>query len=147
MSDRPRPEVNLRAACACGAVIVAVKGPIYSMVMCACEDCQKASGTGHSTVAVTDPRNVAVTGDTRSFSRPAASGATFTRHFCPVCGTPLFGKSSRSPNSTMLPVGLFGAGAGWFAPNQLIFSRSHRDWDRIAEDLPRHATYRERKEG
>ena len=43
----------------------------------------------------------------------------------------------------MLPAGLFGADADWFAPNQLIFARSHRDWDVIAAELPQHATYRD----
>ena len=43
----------------------------------------------------------------------------------------------------MLPAGLFGAAAAdWYRPNQLIFARSHREWDVIAEDLPMHDTYR-----
>ncbi|MDP1731251.1 MAG: GFA family protein [Devosia sp.] len=144
MEKRQRPQVDLKASCACGSVSIAVSGPIHSMFMCSCEDCQKATGSGHSTVAIADPADVAIAGQTRSFARTADSGATFTRYFCPECGTPLFGKSSRAPDAIMLPVGLFGADAQWFAPNQLIFARSHRDWDRIAEDLPRHQTYRER---
>lgn len=144
MEKRPRPRVDLKARCACGAVSVAVSGPIYSMFMCSCEDCQKATGTGHSTVAIANPADVEVVGPTKSFARPADSGATFTRCFCPECGTPLYGKSSRAPDAIMLPVGLFGRETQWFAPNQLIFSRSHREWDRIAEELPRHQTYRER---
>jgi hypothetical protein len=146
MARTPRAAVDLDASCACGAVTVVVHGPIYSMFMCSCEDCQKASGTGHSTVAVTDEAAVTVTGETGSFTRPSDSGATFTRWFCPVCGTPLYGRSSRAPETIMLPVGLFGSRTDWFVPNQLIFARSHRDWDAIADDLPRHATYRERKE-
>jgi hypothetical protein len=145
MEKRPRPRVDLTARCACGAVTITVRGPIYSMFMCSCEDCQKASGTGHSTVAIADPADVTIAGATRSFARPADSGATFTRCFCPQCGTPLYGKSSRAPDAIMLPVGLFGADAQWFAPNQLIFARSHREWDRIAEELPQHQTYRERR--
>jgi hypothetical protein len=145
MEKRQRPRVDLSASCACGSASVAVNGPIRSMFMCSCEDCQKATGTGHATVAIADAADVTVTGRTKSFARPAASGATFTQHFCPECGTPLFGKSSRAPDALMLPVGLFGADARWFVPNQLIFARSHRDWDRIAEDLPQHQTYRERE--
>jgi hypothetical protein len=146
MSERSRPVVDLAASCACGAVTVTVRGTIYSMFMCSCLDCQKASGTGHSTVAIADPASVTITGETRSFTRPSDSGATFTRIFCPVCGTPLGGRSSRAERSVMLPVGLFGNDSAWFAPTQLIFSRTHRDWDSIAADLPRHATYRERKD-
>ena len=144
MVSRSRPEVELSASCACGAVTVGFKGRVLSMFMCSCEDCQRASGTGHSTVALASADDVTVSGETRSFTRPSDSGATFTRHFCPVCGTPLYGKSSRASRLAMLPVGLFGAAnAGWFVPNQLIFARSHREWDLIPDDLPRHATYRE----
>ena len=142
MPGRPKPVVDLLAHCACGAVSVAVKGRIFSMFMCSCEDCQKATGTGHSTVALADPRDVAVTGETRSFARPANSGATFTRSFCPACGTPLYGRSSRAPDAIMLPVGLFGAAATWFVPSRLIFARSHLDWDRLPDDLAQHQTYR-----
>lgn len=147
MENRQRPVVDLEASCACGRVSVAVKGTVYSMFMCACEDCQKASGTGHSTVAVVDPSSVTVMGETRQFDRPANSGATFSRFFCPTCGTPLYGRSSRAERSLMLPVGLFGKDAAFFAPARLIFSRSHREWDAIAEGLPRHDTYPERREG
>lgn len=145
MSTR-RPVVELSASCACGAVSLAISGRVYAMFMCACEDCQKATGSGHSTVALANPADVTVSGEVRAFSRPADSGATFTRHFCPTCGTGLFGKSSRAPNAMMLPVGLFGADAAWFTPSQLIFARSHRTWDEIAAELPRYETYREKGE-
>lgn len=143
MAPRSRPTVDLTAACACGAASVTVRGRIYAMLMCSCEDCQKATGTGHSTVALASARDVTLTGETRAFSRPSDSGATFTRHFCPTCGTGLLGQSSRAPEIRMLPVGVFGADASWFEPNQLIFSRSHRDWDAIASDIERHDTYRD----
>jgi hypothetical protein len=44
----------------------------------------------------------------------------------------------------MLPVGLFGGDAAeWYLPNQLIFARSHRDWDLVPAELPQHQTYRD----
>ena len=75
MAERVRPDIDLTTACACGAVTVAIKGTVYSMFMCSCEDCQKASGTGHSAVFTTDPASLTVTGETRSFTRPSDSGA------------------------------------------------------------------------
>ncbi len=114
------------------------------MLMCACEDCQRATGTGHSTAALIGAKDVTITGEVRSFAVTAASGAIFTRHFCPTCGTPLYGVSGRAPGLIMLSVGLFGAeAANWFRPTQLIFARSHRDWDIVAADIPRHRTYRD----
>src|SRR5687768_9552970 len=77
MGDRVRPIVDLKTTCACGAVSVEVHGRVYSMFLCSCEDCQKATGTGHSAIAIVDPGEVTVSGETRSFARQAASGATF----------------------------------------------------------------------
>ena len=143
MSTSDKPEIDLSANCACGQVALSVRGRIRSMFMCSCEDCQRATGTGHSTVALVRPADVTVIGPTASFARPAHSGATLTRWFCSTCGTPLYAQSSRAPELLMLPVGLFGSNAGWFAPNQLIFARSHHDWDTIPAGLPQHATYRD----
>ncbi len=42
----------------------------------------------------------------------------------------------------MLPIGLFAGNNDWFAPGQLIFARSHQEWDEIAAGLPRHEKYR-----
>lgn len=144
MERVPRPVVDVSARCACGAVDVSFKGKVLSMFLCACEDCQRAGGAGHSAVVLARPDDVTITGATRSFARPANSGAVMTRSFCPECGTPLVGHSSRAPEVLMLPVGLFGAAAAeWYRPGQLIFARSHREWDDIAAELPRHQTYRD----
>jgi hypothetical protein len=143
MERKSRPVVDLTASCACGAVSVHLAGRVYAQFMCSCEDCQRASGGGHTAIMLVDPDDVTVAGPTKSFARPANSGATFTRTFCPECGTPLCGRSSRAPDALMLPVGLFGAAADFFMPSQLIFARSHRDWDVIDPALPQHQTYRD----
>ncbi len=143
MAEPERPLVETEARCACGNVAVAVKGRVRSMLMCACEDCQKATGAGHSAIALFRAADVTLTGETRSFARPSNSGATFTRTFCPNCGTPLLGRSSRAEAITIVPVGLLGGGAGWYRPTQLIFARSHHDWDLVDAALPRWQTYRD----
>lgn len=112
------------------------------MLLCACRDCQQATGSGHASVAVVSEADVAVTGPVKGFSRTAESGATFIRHFCPECGTPLFGRSSRFAGAVMLPVGLFREQSAWFAPGQVIFARTLRSWDNVRPDLPLHDTYR-----
>lgn len=144
MSSPARPSIELETSCACGAVSVRIAGTVKSMFMCACLDCQRASGTGHSAVVAMASGDVTIAGETRSFDRPSASGATMTRWFCPACGTPLLARSSRAPELTLMPAGLF-AGAEWFVPNQLIFARSHHDWDALPGGLPRWQTYREQE--
>lgn len=137
-----RPVIAITAQCACGAVEMSVRGPVVSMLMCSCLDCQKASGGGHANVAAVPAPALSVSGETKSFDRPSDSGATFRRHFCPGCGTPLFGQSSRAPDLRLIAVGFFAGKNDWFAPNQLIFARSHQAWDLIADHLPKHDTYR-----
>ncbi|QQR40302.1 GFA family protein [Devosia rhizoryzae] len=141
----PRPELDLTADCDCGAVTLRVTGKAVSMFQCGCENCQKVSGSGHSSVVLMPAGSVELSGLTKSFERPADSGATFTRHFCPDCGTTILAHSSRAPDLRIVPAGLLAGQNDWFSPNQLIFARSHPDWDNIAEQIPRYDTYRPEK--
>lgn len=146
MSKPDRLIVDVTAACACGAVEMALRGRVMSMLVCSCLDCQRATGTGHSTVALVPAEALTLTGTPANFARSADSGALFTRHFCPACGTPLYGQSSRAPDLRMIPVGFFAGQNQWFDPTQLIFARSQQAWDLVADHLPRHQAYRERNE-
>lgn len=141
----PRPELDLTAHCDCGAVTLQLKGKAVSMFQCGCENCQKVSGSGHSSAVLMPASSTALSGVTKSFERPADSGATFTRHFCPDCGTTMLAHSSRAPDLRIVPTGLLAGHNDWFSPNQLIFARSHPGWDLIAEQIPRHETYRPEK--
>lgn len=142
MPKAEQPELDLAGRCDCGGVTVRISGPPISMFQCACKNCQRVSGGGHSSVVLMPADRVSTTGATQSYERPADSGATFTRHFCPRCGTTVYAESSRAPTIRILPVGVFAGESNWFTPNQLIFARSHADWDLVADHLPRHERYR-----
>lgn len=143
MSKQSHTDLDFNGHCDCGAIVVQAHGRVVSMFLCACENCQRAGGGGHSSVALFHAEAVRVVGATKTYSRPAASGATFTRHFCPECGTTVFAQSSRAPALRIVPVGVFAGDNAWFKPNQLIFSRSHQAWDHVADHLPWHETYRQ----
>ncbi len=142
MHGDPRPELDITGRCDCGAVTLAARGRVASMFLCACENCQRATGTGHAAIVLFPAGSVTIHGALKTYSRPADSGATFTRHFCPACGTTVYAQSSRAPDLFILHVGVFAGDNDWFEPGQLIFARSHQQWDQIAGGLPRHATYR-----
>lgn len=127
--------------CACASVSVAARGRVLSMLVCSCRDCRKATGTGHSGFAIMRREDVTVAGKTRHFSKMAESGSWISRHFCPICGTPVYGVTDRSPALILLPVGLF-QDPDWFAPSQAIFSRTHLAWDTLPEGVPQYETYR-----
>ena len=143
MTKTPMPALDLTATCDCGAVSLHAKGRPISMFQCSCLHCQKASGSGHSSIVLFRQADAELSGLMKTFVRPADSGATFTRHFCPECGTTIFGVSSRAPDLRIVPAGLFAGQNDWYAPNQLIFARSHQAWDMIADHLPKYEQYRE----
>lgn len=142
MLDKISTILDAQGHCDCGAVTISVEGRVVSMFQCACENCQRSTGSGHSSVALFEADSVHVAGNTKTYSRSADSGATFIRHFCPECGGTVHAQSSRAPSLRIIPVGIFAGNNSWFVPNQLIFSRSHMAWDLIADHLPRHETYR-----
>ncbi|GHA14443.1 hypothetical protein GCM10007989_06410 [Devosia pacifica] len=111
------------------------------MLLCGCNDCQRATGAGHSSTFIVSASALEISGNTKSFTRPADSGATFTRHFCPECGTIIYGQSSRAGDLRLVPVGLFAGQNDWFAASRLIFCESHPAWDSLGEDLPQVAGY------
>ncbi|MEX0861061.1 MAG: GFA family protein, partial [Cucumibacter sp.] len=142
MRAPPDPDHPLTASCACGAVTVTLKARPRSMFHCACLDCQQASGGGHLPLIMMREADVEIAGATTAHQVVAASGAITTRHFCPICGSRIFGGSARSPGNVLVPVGLFGASADWFAPRSVIFARSLLHWDAIDAAIPRYDTYR-----
>lgn len=142
MTTQTHNHIEQTTRCDCGAITLSVTGKIVSMFLCSCENCQRSTGGGHSSVALFHHEALRTVGATKSYSRPADSGATFTRHFCPECGTTVYAQSSRAPALRIVPVGIFAGHNDWFKPNQLIFERGHQAWDLIADHLPRHETYR-----
>lgn len=144
MSPSERISIDEVAHCACGGITVAASGDVLSMFLCACEDCQRASGSGHAAALLLRTEAVSIAGERRSHDVIAHSGATMRRWFCAACGTPVAAQSSRAAGVTTLPAGLF-AGAAWFRPRHLLFARSLRPWDSIEPALPRHQTYPERE--
>ncbi|UJQ95391.1 GFA family protein [Mariluticola halotolerans] len=133
--------LDLSTHCACGAVAVRFAGVPLTMMLCTCKDCQKATGTGHSALALVRAADLQISGETRSFSVTANSGHSVARHFCPHCGTPIMGQPGQYPDLRLMPAGLFDEG-DWFSPKTVIFHRSHHDWD-VLPDIPAFNTYKE----
>jgi len=133
---------HVSGTCFCAAVSVILAAPPRSMLLCACLDCQRATGAGHAALALMALSDVAVTGQTGSWAVTAASGAQTTRCFCARCGTPVFGKSSRASAYMLVAAGFFVGHSNWFRPTALIFARSMLDWDKIDDKIPRYETYK-----
>ena len=121
--------------CLCGAVTFSVHGQPNGMGQCHCKDCQRASGTGHMSLAFFKREDVKITGATRSFASTADSGNINTRHFCPTCGGRVYGENSARPGFMGISVGAFDDNA-WFKPQRVVYIKDRPDWDVTATDIP-----------
>ena len=72
--------------CNCGRVKFEVSGTPVRVGLCHCLVCRKETGSLGNFFAVWNSDKVSTTGETRSWRL-----STDHRHFCPVCGSSVFG--------------------------------------------------------
>ncbi|MDN5786981.1 GFA family protein [Pseudorhodobacter sp.] len=71
-------------SCLCGNVRILAMGQPYRVGLCHCLDCRKHHGALFHASAIFPQKAVTITGETRNYAG---------RSFCPVCGSPVFGRS------------------------------------------------------
>jgi hypothetical protein len=74
------------ASCNCGVIRIEARGEPVRVGLCHCTTCRKESGAPFTTNAIWRANSVTVEGETASWK-----DATDARHFCPSCGSALFG--------------------------------------------------------
>lgn len=75
---------QITGGCLCGRVRITATGRPYRVGLCHCMDCRKHHGALFHASAIFPQGAVTITGETRSHAG---------RHFCPICGSPLFGQT------------------------------------------------------
>jgi hypothetical protein len=77
--------------CACGAIRYEARSePIFEN-HCQCQECQKRSGTGHSSyLTFAQAADVTVSGEATKWQVAGDSGNEKVHAFCPTCGCPVF---------------------------------------------------------
>lgn len=124
MSEQP----FVTGQCLCGAVRYAIRGEPLRMAQCHCQDCQRASGCGHMSLAFFREADMDIQGDVASYAVRSDAGRINTRYFCPNCGGRLFGANSAAPGVRAVTAGSMDD-AGFFKPGAIIYTRRKWDWD------------------
>lgn len=114
--------------CQCGAFSIAINGAPVRMATCHCRDCQKASGTGHMSIIFIPEAHVTRSGDMKGYATVTDSGNTYTRYFCPTCGSRVYGENTLRPGIAAIPVGIF-EDRSWFRPDAVVYCRNRDEWD------------------
>jgi hypothetical protein len=108
--------------CVCGAVSYTIYSKPIRMAQCHCKDCQRASGTGHTSLAFFKQDDV-------------DSGNINTKHFCPTCGSRVYGENSGRPGVVGIAVGCLDKN-DWFSPQAVVYTKGRAAWDKTPEDVP-----------
>jgi hypothetical protein len=120
--------------CLCGALRYEASGePLYAG-HCYCADCRKASGSGFIPFMGFAAGAVRFTGETLTFSSPAASGDQALRNSCPICGGLVFGGEVGKHEWHTIYAGSLDD-PSLFQPKMAIFTRGKPDWAQIPTGL------------
>ncbi len=121
--------------CLCGAVNFTINAAPIATGQCHCKDCQRISGTGHVSLARFRAEDVALNGQTVSYAVTADSGNINTRHFCPICGSRVFGENSAAPGVMNVSVGCIDHN-NWFVSERVVYVKDRPNWDVTSTEIP-----------
>lgn len=124
----------MTGGCLCGAVRYEVTAdPVYTG-HCHCRSCQRASGAGHTTYVGVPRAAMTVRGQPRAYTLIGGSGLPAQRHFCPSCGSQLFGTCQLDPAMATLYAGSLDD-PSMIRPDAAINVCNRQPWDRVSGDL------------
>jgi len=96
---------KLSGKCLCGNIRFSMDTEIIRTANCHCSDCRAATGAAYGTLVMVDEDAIHVTGTPKIYRHKADSGADIEKHFCPDCGSQLFGRNSGRPKVTSIRAG------------------------------------------
>lgn len=118
------------AGCCCGQLNITVEGEPTDVYGCACRMCQRASGSAFAYTALfAEEAVLAIEGEYRAWHRRGESGGWVEQCFCPVCGSPVFGRAEAQPGIVQISVGCF-ADADFEPPRRLYWAGERHAWMR-----------------
>jgi hypothetical protein len=115
--------------CHCGAVRYEISGEPQLVARCHCRQCQKASGAGHVMHLGVGRDQLRVEGQTSTHQYIADSGAPVQKHFCPSCGTNMFGEPEGMPGFMTVAAATLDD-SSMYEAQVIIFTQSQQPWDR-----------------
>jgi hypothetical protein len=119
----------------CGAVTYEVSGEPMFAGHCACENCQKATGSGHSSIAAFPEVSLKTRGELTSYAAKGDSGQATTYQFCPKCGSRLFIRVATLPDAVLITLGTMEP-AATVKPSMFLYGKRRRAWDHVDPTVP-----------
>jgi hypothetical protein len=127
MIERNAAAYPKTAACACGALTLAVAAAPQMTHACACMDCQRGTGSAFSYSAFFPDAVVKTSGAATRWRRSSEAGRWQESSFCPTCGVTVFSRLEALPGLVCVSVGCFGD-PDFPGPGKLYWSSRRHRW-------------------
>lgn len=115
------------ACCSCGQLTVECEGNPALISLCHCLDCQRRTGSSFGIAAFFPRSAVRIEGSSSSYARSSDSGSYVSFHFCPHCGSTVYWKLERRPETIAVAVGCF-ADPSFPAPVKSVYEHHRHPW-------------------
>jgi hypothetical protein len=126
--------VTHTASCRCGQLTATVTGEPVRVSVCHCLDCQKRSGSAFAVQGRWPADQLAVEGQSKSFTKVADSGNHAIYHFCPACGSDVhYENHGKFDGLIAIPLGAFEDPYS-FAPGFSVWEKRKHGWVEITGD-------------
>lgn len=127
------------ASCRCGQLRATATGEPVRVSVCHCLDCKKRTGSAFSAQARWPAEQIAIEGDSKTFSHLADSGNRITHHFCPHCGSTVhYAITGKFDGQIAIPLGAFDD--PYFAsPGFSVWEERKHDWVEIRGEAVEHS--------
>lgn len=126
--------------CLCGNLRYQLKGPSLFEAQCCCKDCQKATGTGHTTIIGIHNSQLSVQGEPARYTNAGESGGEVTRHFCSNCGGRIFTSGTLPGAVIMVQAGSLDEPDA-VQPAEVIYHKDAVNWDFFDPEIPIYDLY------
>ncbi len=126
-------EGQFSGTCHCGRVAFTINGKVLNVVNCHCSICRRANGGAFSSFVVVPEEAFEVVKGQDLLTRYAMSDKG-EKHFCRVCGAPVFNRNKLYPKVTVVPLGCLD-GPEQFIPKVNIFCERMLPWVAFAKEI------------
>ena len=126
----------LDGGCLCGEIRYRLSGPSLFVSQCCCKDCQKATGTGHTTIIGIHNSQLRLTGAPKVFTNHGDTGGSVSRHFCGTCGGRLYTSGTLPGEYIMVQAGSLDD-PNAVTPQSVIYMKDAVAWDFFDPALPK----------
>jgi hypothetical protein len=133
----------LEGGCLCGAIRYRLTGPSLFVSQCCCKDCQKATGTGHTTIVGIHNSQLALDGMPATYTNEGDTGGSVTRHFCGTCGGRLYTSGDLPGEYIMVQAGSLDD-PNAVKPESVIYLKDAVAWDHFDPAIPKFDTMQPR---